>query len=144
MNVLLHRLAWRRHADRSRKYLNNYLCSMQKLISLLQTRFSRDEVSILHNKFGSFLLISPKNKNGNKILLTTGLSEFKMNSLNEKKICFIIFMYIKLFNCIRAIKLLFYLIFFKSNLLRTQKNINRFKSIAKKIQFNNSYSPYLI
>lgn len=56
---------------------------MQKLISLLQTRFSRDEVSILHNKFGSFLLISPKNKNGNKILLTTGLSEFKMN-VHEK------------------------------------------------------------
>ncbi len=52
---------------------------MQELIKQLQSRFSTEEISTIQNKFGSFLLIYPNNKNGNKILLTTGLSEFQMN-----------------------------------------------------------------
>ena len=58
---------------------------MQELITQLNSRFSADEISSLHNKFGQFTLITPKNNNGNKILLTTGLSEFKMN-VHEKHI----------------------------------------------------------
>lgn len=56
---------------------------MQDLLIELQARFSNDEVSSLKNQFGSFILITPTNKNGNKILLTNGLSEFKMN-VHEK------------------------------------------------------------
>ena len=56
---------------------------MQEFVTHLQTRFSIDEISTIHNKFGSFILISPMNKNGNKILMTNGLSEFQMN-VHEK------------------------------------------------------------
>lgn len=56
---------------------------MQEFVTHLQTRFSIDEISTIHNKFGSFILIFPMNKNGNKILLTNGLSEFQMN-VHEK------------------------------------------------------------
>lgn len=58
---------------------------MQELIKQLQARFSTDEISTIQNKFGSFLLIFPKNKNGNKILLTIELSEFQMN-VHEKHV----------------------------------------------------------
>ena len=56
---------------------------MLEFVTQLQTRFSTDEISMIQNKFGSFILISPENKYGNKILLTIGLSEFQMN-VHEK------------------------------------------------------------
>jgi hypothetical protein len=56
---------------------------MHEIVTQLEARFSTDEISTLQNQFGSFILITPKNKNGNKILITTGLSEFKMK-VHEK------------------------------------------------------------
>ena len=58
---------------------------MLDIQTILLTRFSTDEISSIQNDFGSFILISPKNKNGNKILLTNGLSDFQMN-VHEKHI----------------------------------------------------------
>ena len=58
---------------------------MHEIVTQLEARFSTDEISTLQNQFGSFVLITPKNKNGNKILIATGLSEFQMN-VHEKHI----------------------------------------------------------
>lgn len=58
---------------------------MQNFLTQLLARFSTDEISTIQNKFGFFILITPKNKNGNKILIATGLSEFQMN-VHEKHI----------------------------------------------------------
>ena len=58
---------------------------MQNFLTQLFARFSTDEISTIQNQFGSFILITPKNKNGNKILIATGLSEFQMN-VHEKHI----------------------------------------------------------
>jgi hypothetical protein len=56
---------------------------MQNVFTELQKRFSEKEISSISNEFGNFLLISPINRNGNKILLSTDLSDFKMN-VHEK------------------------------------------------------------
>jgi hypothetical protein len=58
---------------------------MQNLHVELTKRFSEKEISSISNEFGNFLLISPINRNGNKILLSTDLSDFKMN-VHEKHI----------------------------------------------------------
>jgi hypothetical protein len=58
---------------------------MQNFLTQLLARFSTDEISTIQNQFGFFILITPKNKNGNKILIATGLSEFQMN-VHEKHI----------------------------------------------------------
>jgi hypothetical protein len=58
---------------------------MHEIVTQLKARFSTDEISTIQNQFGSFILITPKNKNGNKILIATGLSEFQMN-VHEKHI----------------------------------------------------------
>jgi hypothetical protein len=58
---------------------------MQNFLTSLLARFSTDEISTIQNQFGFFILITPKNKNGNKILIATGLSEFQMN-VHEKHI----------------------------------------------------------
>ncbi|MFY7669360.1 MAG: suppressor of fused domain protein [Crocinitomicaceae bacterium] len=58
---------------------------MQNFLTQLFARFSTDEISTIQNQFGFFILITPKNKNGNKILIATGLSEFQMN-VHEKHI----------------------------------------------------------
>ncbi len=57
---------------------------MQHLLPELSKRFDNETFKI-SNEFGEFLLIGPQNKNGNKILMTIGLSEFKMN-VHEKHI----------------------------------------------------------
>lgn len=58
---------------------------MQNVFTELQKRFSEKEISPIANEFGNFILISPTNKNGNKILMTADLSNFKMN-VHEKHI----------------------------------------------------------
>ena len=58
---------------------------MLEIVTQLKARFSTDEISTIQNQFGFFILITPKNKNGNKILIATGLSEFQMN-VHEKHI----------------------------------------------------------
>jgi hypothetical protein len=57
---------------------------MQYLLEELSRRFS-SEILKISNEFGEFLLIAPPSKNGNKILMTTRLSDFKMN-VHEKHI----------------------------------------------------------
>jgi hypothetical protein len=57
---------------------------MQHLLEELSKRFD-SEISKISNEFGEFLMITPQNKNGNKILMTIGLSDFKMN-VHEKHI----------------------------------------------------------
>jgi hypothetical protein len=57
---------------------------MQYLLEELSRRFS-SEILKISNEFGEFLLIAPSSKNGNKILMTTRLSDFKMN-VHEKHI----------------------------------------------------------
>ena len=39
---------------------------MHEIVTQLKARFSTDEISTIQNQFGSFILITPKNKNGNK------------------------------------------------------------------------------
>lgn len=56
---------------------------MQTVSQELIKRFQENEVTNLSNDFGKFILISLPNKNGNKILLTNNLSDFKMN-VHEK------------------------------------------------------------
>jgi hypothetical protein len=57
---------------------------MQYLLEELSRRFG-SEILKISNEFGEFLLIAPSSKNGNKILMTTRLSDFKMN-VHEKHI----------------------------------------------------------
>jgi hypothetical protein len=57
---------------------------MQYLLEELSRRFS-SEILKISNEFGEFILIAPPSKNGNKILMTTRLSDFKMN-VHEKHI----------------------------------------------------------
>lgn len=57
---------------------------MQYLLEELSRRFGC-EILKISNEFGEFLLIAPPSRNGNKILMTTGLSDFKMN-VHEKHI----------------------------------------------------------
>lgn len=58
---------------------------MQNVYIELKKRFSEIEISCFSNDYGNFILIVPTKKNGNKILLTSGLSEFKMN-VHEKHV----------------------------------------------------------
>ena len=56
---------------------------MQTVSKELIKRFKENEITNLSNDFGNFILISLPNKNGNKILMTSNLSEFRMN-VHEK------------------------------------------------------------
>jgi hypothetical protein len=56
---------------------------MKTVSKELIKRFKENEITNLSNDFGNFILISLPNKNGNKILMTSNLSEFRMN-VHEK------------------------------------------------------------